>query len=53
LERRQNESEKAPTETQENPQNQIEISPESVDRVKVILLGASAVGKTSIVQVKT
>lgn len=29
----------------------IEISPESVDRVKVILLGAPAVGKTSIVQV--
>lgn len=32
-------------------QGPIEISPESVDRVKVILLGAPAVGKTSIIQV--
>lgn len=29
----------------------IEVSPESVDRVKVIILGAPAVGKTSIIQV--
>lgn len=33
-------------------QSPIEVSPESVDRVKVILLGAPAVGKTSIIQVK-
>nr|XP_022907058.1 ras-like protein family member 10B [Onthophagus taurus] len=38
------------TENQENPQSPIEISPESVDRIKVILLGAPMVGKSSIIQ---
>ncbi|XP_017785119.1 PREDICTED: ras-like protein family member 10B [Nicrophorus vespilloides] len=35
---------------QDQQESPIEISPESVDRVKVILLGAPAVGKTSIIQ---
>ncbi|EFA05040.2 hypothetical protein TcasGA2_TC015129 [Tribolium castaneum] len=47
LERRQNDPN---NENQEAPRSPIEISPESVDRVKVILLGAPAVGKTSIIQ---
>lgn len=33
------------------PRSPIEISPDSVDRIKVVLLGASAVGKSSIIQV--
>lgn len=49
LERRQHES--ANNENQDVARSPIEISPESVDRVKVILLGAPAVGKTSIIQV--
>lgn len=40
------------TDNAECSQSPIEISPESVDRVKVILLGAPAVGKTSIIQVR-
>ncbi|XP_049825103.1 ras-like protein family member 10B [Aethina tumida] len=48
LERRtQNAEAQQQNETNRSP---IEISPESVDRVKVILLGAPAVGKTSIIQ---
>lgn len=50
LERRQNDPN---NENQEAPRSPIEISPESVDRVKVILLGAPAVGKTSIIQVNS
>ncbi|CAG9861685.1 unnamed protein product [Phyllotreta striolata] len=54
LERRQHATSGA-SGCQENGQEQeqrspIEISPESVDRIKVILLGAPAVGKTSIIQ---
>lgn len=33
-----------------SPRSPIEISPDSIDRIKVVLLGASAVGKTSIIQ---
>ncbi|KAK9872852.1 hypothetical protein WA026_019641, partial [Henosepilachna vigintioctopunctata] len=36
-----------------SPRSPIEISPESIDRIKVVLLGAPAVGKTSIIQTKT
>lgn len=51
LERRQNASSTIDKQEQEQSQTPIEISPESIDRVKVILLGAPAVGKTSIIQV--
>uniref|UniRef100_A0A6P7FA48 Ras-like protein family member 10B n=1 Tax=Diabrotica virgifera virgifera TaxID=50390 RepID=A0A6P7FA48_DIAVI len=55
LERRQNATSGTSASGQESSQEQdqrspIEISPESVDRIKVILLGAPAVGKTSIIQ---
>lgn len=55
MERRQNATSTTAitTENAENQQSPIEISPESVDRVKVILLGAPAVGKTSILQVSS
>lgn len=48
LERRQNAG--PPSDVPENPKSPVEISPDSVDRVKVIVLGATAVGKTSIIQ---
>lgn len=50
LERRQNAG--PASEVTENPKSPVEVSPESVDRVKVIVLGAAGVGKTSIIQVK-
>ncbi|KAF5284268.1 hypothetical protein FQR65_LT00269 [Abscondita terminalis] len=48
LERRQNAG--PASEVAENAKSPVEISPDSVDRVKVIVLGAPAVGKTSIIQ---
>ncbi|KAG5869921.1 hypothetical protein JTB14_035636 [Gonioctena quinquepunctata] len=55
LERRQHAT--SGTSGQESSQGEqrspIEISPDSVDRIKVILLGAPAVGKTSIIQAST
>lgn len=50
LEKRQNAVPNAQTIGQ-SLKSPIEVSPESVDRVKVIILGAPAVGKTSIIQV--
>lgn len=47
LEKRQHANGK---DVEQGPKSPIEISPESIDRVKVILLGAPAVGKTSIIQ---
>ncbi|XP_060533821.1 ras-like protein family member 10B [Cylas formicarius] len=50
LERRQNQQQNASTDSHDDSRTPIEISPESMDRIKVILLGAPAVGKTSIIQ---
>lgn len=50
MERRQHATSAQESGGQEEQRSPIEISPESVDRIKVILLGAPAVGKTSIIQ---
>lgn len=53
LERRHHQQNATTTDVKGETCSPVETSPEYMDLIKIILLGAPAVGKTSIIQVKT